>query len=235
MAEVLEISNRDLKLLAKLFKRAPLKMGAAGARVLNSMAFSLKNINFRVLEKELTIRSPGFVKSRLRVSMARTGPINTLEAEAGSITGDRFTGWKEQQYGTPVERKRTHTRYARGGSWQGKVRQGLRSRQKNPMYRMSDFNIKNAKNKKHRLIIFLQILDKKKISDRFDFPGYLGRMNSAVYQMKNGKIRGVYRGPSYKIQPQRIPWMDKSIDILLREYNPTDVWRQAVKYVFRLK
>lgn len=233
MAEEFQMSNRDLKLLIKLFKRAPLKMGAAGARVLNSMAFELKNINYRVLDKELTIRSPRFVKSRLRVNMARTGPINSIEAEAGSIYGDRFTGWKEQQEGGKPDRERVHTRYARGGTWHGTVRQKLRSRQKNPAWRMSDFNIKNAKNKKHRLIIYLQILDKKKIKDKFVFPGSLGRMRPTVYQMSNGKVRGVYN-PTGKA-PALVPWMDKSIDILLREFNPGTVWAQAVKYIFRLK
>ena len=175
------------------------------------------------------------MKSRVRVVKAGTGPINSIESEAGSIFSDRFSGWKEQQFGTESDRESVPSRFSRGGSWQSRMRVSLRSRQKNPMFRMSDFNITNAKNKKHRLIIYLQILDKRKIKQRFYFPGKLGKMQPTIYKRQGQKFRGV-SNPKQKLKKTaRIPWMDKSIDLLLKEVDPQAVWDRNIKFMFRFK
>ena len=233
MSDIFETSSPDLISLVRLFTKAPKKMQRVGSGVLNSQAFGLRTRMLKVLDKELTIRSPGFVKGRVRVVKSRPGPINSIQSESGSIFADRFTGWKEQQFGTESKRDRIPTRFSRGGTWRGKMRQGLRSRQKNPMWRMSDFNITNAKNKQHRLIIFLQILDKRNIKQRFSFPGVLGRMQPVVYRMVGGKIRGVYNPP--KRETKRVRWMDKSIDLLNKEVNLQQLWVKNTKFIFRLK
>lgn len=234
-ANTFSMSTRDLKALARLFKKSPRKMAQVAAGVLNTEAFGLRTSILKILDKEMTIRSPGFVKSRVRVVKARTGPINSIESETGSIFSDRFSGWKEQQFGTESDRESVPTRFSRGGSWQGRMRASLRSRQKNPLWRMSDFNITNAKNKKHRLIIYLQILDKRKIKQRFFFPGSLGKMRPTVYKRQGEKFRGV-SNPKQKLKKTaRIPWMDKSIDLLLKDVSPQAIWERNVKHVFRLK
>jgi hypothetical protein len=229
------IGENDLKALARLFKKSPRKMAQVASGVLNTEAFGLRTSILKILDKEMTIRSPGFVKSRVRVVKARIGPINSIESEAGSIFSDRFSGWKEQQEGIESERDNVPTRFSRGGSWQSKMRLSLRSRQKNPLFRMSDFNITNAKNKKHRLIIYLQILDKRKIKQRFFFPGSLGKMRPTVYKRQGQKFRGIYNPKRKLKKTTRIPWMDKSIDLLLREVDPQAIWERNVKHVFRLK
>ena len=235
MSDIFEMSFTDLITLQRLFNKAPKKMERVGSGVLNSQAFGLRSRILKVIDNEMSIRAPGFVKGKVRVVKSRPGPINSISSESGSIFADRFTGWIEQQFGTESKRKRVHTRSSRGGRWRGKVRQGLRSRQKNPMWRLSDFNIINAKNKKHRLIIFLQMLDKRKIKDRFSFPGELGKMRPTVFRMINGKIRGVYN-PSNKVRDtKRIRWMDKSIDLLNKELNIQRLWEKNIKFVFKLR
>lgn len=234
-SEMFSMSTRDLKALTGLFKKSPLKMGKVAAGVLNTEAFGLRTSILKTLDKEMTIRATGFVKSRVRVVKAKTGPINSIESESGSIFSDRFSGWKEQQFGTESKRDSVPTRFSRGGSWQSKMRMSLRSRQQNPLFRMSDFNISNAKNKKHRLIIYLQILDKKKIKQRFFFPGSLGKMNPTVYKRQGQKFRGIYNPKRKLKKTARIPWMDRSIDLLLKEVDPQSVWERNVKHVFRLK
>ncbi len=234
-ANTFSMSTGDLKALARLFKKSPRKMAKVASGVLNTEAFGLRTSILKILDKEMTIRSSGFVKRNVRVVKTRTGPINSIESEAGSIFADRFSGWKEQQFGTESDRESVPTRFSRGGSWQGRMRASLRSRQKNPMWRMSDFNITNAKNKKHRLIIYLQILDQRKIKQRFFFPGNLGKMRPIVYKRRGQKFRGVYNPKQKLRKTARIPWMDKSIDLLLKEVDPQAIWERNVKFVFRLK
>ena len=234
-SEIFSMSTKDLKALARLFKKSPLKMGKVAAGVLNTEAFGLRTSILKVFDKEMTIRSPGFVKSRVRVVKARTGPINSIESEAGSVFADRFDGWKEQQYGTKSQRKLVPTKFSRGGDWSGKVKSGFRSQPKNPMWKISDFGISNAKNKKHRLIIYLQILDKQKKGKRFFFPGSMGKMNAGIYKNMDGSIRGIKNPRSRVAATRRFKWMDKSLVKLRKEINPQETWERNVKFVFRLK
>ena len=235
MSDMFQMTSPDLIRLESLFRKAPKKMQAVVAGVLNSQAFGLRTRILKTLHKEMTIRAPGFVKGRVRVVKTRSGPINAMESEAGSIFGDRFDGWKTQQFGTASERKRVHTRFSRGGNWRGKVRQKLRSKQSNPLWQMSDFNIDNAKNEKHRMIIFLQMLDKRNIKDRFAFPGQLGKMNKNIFKMVRGKVKGVSHRSNEVAKTRRIRWMDKSIDLLNKEVNPQKLWEKNVKFIFKLR
>ena len=234
-ANTFSMSTGDLKALARLFKKSPRKMAQVAAGVLNTEAFGLRTSILKVLDKEMTIRSPGFVKSRVRVVKARTGPINSIESESGSIFGDRFDGWKSSQFGTSSLRKWVPSKFSRGGTWRQKVRLGMRHRQGKKIYKISDFHITNAKNKEHRLIIYLQMLDKRKIKDRFLFPGELGRMNEGDYTLRNGKIRGIHHRKEEVKRTKRTKWMDKSIDVLLKEVDPQAIWERNVKHVFRFK
>ena len=234
-ADTFSMLTGDLKALARLFKKSPLKMGKVAAGVLNTEAFGLRTSILKTLDKEMTIRSHGFVKSRVRVVMARTGPIDSLQSESGSIFADRFDGWKSSQFGTEGLRKWVPSKFSRGGTWRRKVRLGMRHGQGKKIYKMSDFHITNAKNKQHRLIIYLQMLDKRKIKDRFLFPGDLGRMNEGDYTMKNGKIRGIHHRKEEVKRTKRTMWMDKSIDLLLKEVDPQSIWERNVKHVFRLR
>ena len=110
-AQMFSMSKKDLNLLTGLFKKSPRKMAQVASGVLNSEAFGLRTSILKTLDKEMTIRSAGFVKRNVRVVKARTGPINSIEAEAGSVFADRFTGWKEQQFGTKPDRERVATRF----------------------------------------------------------------------------------------------------------------------------
>lgn len=231
---IFQHSAPNLILLKRLYKKAPKKMQKVTAGVLNSEAFTLRTSILEVLKKEMIIRSPGFVKKNVRVVKAKPGPVQNQVAESGSIFADRFTGWKEQQTGETGKQKSVASKFARGGSWQGRIRPSLRRRQSNPLWRSSDFNIRNASSEKHRMIIFLQILDQRKIKDRFFMPYSLGRMNAgAIFQIRGRKIKGLYRKKTKKTR--HIKWMDKSIDLLLKEVNILKLWEKNIRFVFKLK
>jgi len=232
--DIFEMSAPDLILLRRMYKKAPKKMERVIAGVINSEAFAMRPIILETLDKDMIIRSPGFVKKHVVVNKAIPGPIKNQIAEVGSIYGDRFTGWEEQQFGDKGKQKSVASKFARGGQWQGKIRQKLRRRQSNPLWRPSDFNIRNAVSEKHRLIIFLQMLDQRRIKDRFFMPDDLGKMRGGVvYKMQSRKIKGVYRKKTRKSRQTR--WMDRSIDILLKEINILKIWEKNVKFVFKLK
>lgn len=233
-SDAFQMSSPDLVLLERLFRKAPKKMQAAGSGVLNSQAFGLRMSILKTLEREMTIRSVGFVKGRVRVAKAKSGPINSIEAEAGSIFGDRFDGWRAQQLGTKSERKVVHTKFSRGGSWAGKVFSRHRNTKQNPMHKISDFNITNAKNKKHRLIIYLQMLNKAP-RKRFLFPGRLGKMKPGAYKRVAGNMRGVWTPRSMVSETRRIKWMDISMKSFRRELNLQQLWDKNIKFMFRLK
>lgn len=230
--DAFSFSATDMILLRKMFKKAPMKMRRVTAGVLTGQAFAMRPVIFKVLNKEMEIRSPRFVRSKVRVEKARSTTINAQSSKAGSIFSDRFTGWKEQQFGKESKEAKIYTRFSRGGSWAGKVRPKLRRRQTNPLWRPSDFNIR-ARSEKHRLIIFLQMLDKKKITDRFFMPDKLGRMQRGIYKMERGRIRRVSKDEFQK--PRKIAWMDKSIDLLLREVNIKELYADNVRHVFKLR
>lgn len=231
---IFQHSAPNLILLKRLCEKAPKKMQKVTAGVLNNEAFTLRTSILKVLKKEMIIRSPGFVKKNVRVVMAKPGPVQNQVAESGSIFAARFTGWKEQQTGEYGKQKKVASKFARGGSWQGRIRPSLRRKQSNPLWRPSDFNIKNSSSEKHRLIIFLQMLKQRKIRDRFYMPRGLGQMDGGViYKMQSSKIRGVYRKKTKK--SRQIKWMDKSIDLLLKEVNILKLWEKNIRFVFRLK
>lgn len=232
--DIFQMSAPDLILLRRMYKRAPKKMQRVVAGVLNTEAFEMRPIILKIIDSDMIIRSPGFVKKHVVVSKAVPGPIRNQQAEVGSTFGERFTGWEEQQFGDKGKQKSVASKFARGGQWQGKIRQKLRRQQSNPLWRPSDFNIRNAVSEKHRLIIFLQMLNQRRIKDRFYMPDRLGEMTGgAVYKMQSGNIRGVYRKKTRKTSVTR--WMDRSIDFLLKEINILKIWDKNVKFVFKLK
>ena len=225
-------SSADMILLRKLFKRSPRQMQRVTAGVLNDQAFQMRPVIFKVLSRNMEIRDTRFAKSRIRVDKARPTSINSQSSEVGSIFSDRFTGWEEQQTGKQSKGAKVYTKFSRRGSWSNKVRQNLRRRQKNPLWRPSDFNIK-AKSERHRLIVFLQMINSKRITDRFFMPDKLGRMTRGIYTMNKGKIRKIVEDKFQK--PHKIAWMDKSIDQMLRSFNIKKSYAENVERVFRLR
>ena len=224
-------SAADMILLRKLFKKAPRQMRRVVAGVLNGQAFAMRPVIFKVLNKEMEIRSPGFVMGKIRVQKATATAINTQSSKAGSIFARGFTGWKEQQFGEESDTQKMYTKFSRGGGWKGKVQGRMRGNTK--LWRPSDFNIKNANSERHRMIIFLQMLTAREITDRFLMPTRVGKMKNGIYRMERGTIKKVRKDESYK--PHKIDWMNKSIKLLEREVNIKELFANNVRHVFKLR
>ena len=227
-----QFSAPDLINLRSLWKRAPKKMRAVSAGVLNSQAFALKKIILRVLDDEIIIRRSGFVKRQVKVDKARSVPIDRQVAEAGSVFAKGFDGWEELEFGDRGKQKFVATRFARGGGWEGRIKPRFKVNRANPPKRISDFRIENARDKQHRLVIFLNIMRTRKES--FAIPRKIGAMEPGTkYIFNNGRIKSISRPKTKK--SRRIKWMTKSINLLTREVNILKLWEKNFKFIFRLR
>ena len=229
--DAFSFSATDMILLRKMFKKAPRKMRRVTAGVLTGQAFAMRLVIFRVLNKEMEVRSPGFARKNIRVEKARASTINTQSSKAGSIFARGFTGWKEQQFGKESKEAKVYTKFSRGGSWKGKVKQKFRSNTK--LWRPSDFNIKNATGERHRMIIFLQMLEARSITDRFLMTNRVGKMKIGIYRMERNTIKKIKKDELHK--PRKIDWMNKSISLLQREVNIKELYADNVRHVFKLR
>ena len=116
------------------------------------------------IQESMTIRDPRFVKGSLRVERAKlVKPV----AEVGSIERDRFTGWKEQEKGTPSPKDRKQTLTARRSNWKHRVAPRFRLKPgKKKFIRPTDMKLKNRP--KHMRYFLLRLARK-----RYKQPFYL--------------------------------------------------------------
>lgn len=114
--DFLRMDLREFGKLALFFEQFPVEARAATAQFLNDMGFLAKANTPTVLAEHMHIRNQKFVGSRIRVEKTTAKPIAEQRVTVGSIPGDRFTGWIEQQRGVDPERSRTFSLLARGGN-----------------------------------------------------------------------------------------------------------------------
>lgn len=122
MAEMFQMTTKDFKSLQRFFQQSPKTFTHAARSVLNSFAFGTKEETAIEVNRLMHVRNPGFVRSSIRVNMARGTNIGSMFSEAYTIKKGAFTGWREQETGSRTQLKRQISKAARGGSWAGKVR-----------------------------------------------------------------------------------------------------------------
>lgn len=115
--DFLRMDFREFSKLARFFEQFPVEARAACAQFLNDIGFLAKANTPLVLalSGHMHIRNQKFVGSRIRVQKTTAKPIDQQRVLVGSVAGDRFTGWIEQQRGVEPERSRTFSLLARGG------------------------------------------------------------------------------------------------------------------------
>jgi hypothetical protein len=114
MAGMFDIKFPDFKKMFKELERISIQAATAS---INDLAVEARKISFDTLDEEYLIRSPQFVKLRLKVGKkARPSEdIDRMNAEVGSTFFHGFTGWEEPA-GKPDRRTKTITLNARGGN-----------------------------------------------------------------------------------------------------------------------
>ena len=121
----------------------------ATAFTLNDMAERDSKKSSDILKRDLTVRTPKFFEpaktnkkttSGFKLRTARvSASIKRQFSEAGSVKRPRFTGWRENQYGTKQNRSSISTSFARGNNQKKVVKRSLRLDKMNNAPKDSDF------------------------------------------------------------------------------------------------
>lgn len=199
----LEIDDREFK--RKLEKFSKNKFENFVRKNINDLLFDIKKFTITDrsggMQKQFTIRQRGLLRSHLHVQKA-IGVIGYF----GSIESPRFTGWSEQQKGTPVKRDHVvHTRHARGPSAKRKLREKFRRNAPSENLLRYD-TVKGATGSYRQMVTAnLARLRRKKYTGPVTLPIPFGKRKPGIYKMlKSGKLKIMEIWE--KKQPDRKNW-----------------------------
>lgn len=205
----------SIKQFEKMMQRIPKELPKVVAATLNKQAFDMKfKYMPEALQDAFVIRSPKFMNRQLRVNMAKKNkdPGNNF-AEAGSIGGDRFTGWEEQQLGKVPEKKRTATiDEARSGDFSKKQRPVTRLKRGNKFRRLSNFA---GKTKKQQLFNMLNVT--REIKERFivrNGEGNVFNLPDGVYGWREKSLKMLQSFKTPKVH--KVDWLGDSVKRLFK-------------------
>jgi hypothetical protein len=220
------IDQTDLKQLEKYFKDSPRLLQPITANVLTTLAFDVRKLYLRNIERSMIMRNRKFVESSLRVQKARSGPIERQIAYSGSVERPRFTGWREQQYGQSPRTKRAITTAGRRGSKRHTAISKARLKTSNKFYKPQQFA---GSNMHSRFMFMMRVLNTRGggeiIIDR-SIAIRKGKLQPGLYQLKNHKFQ---RLQVFGINKSiKIPWMSKSNQQLKFSTNLTKLYRNSL-------
>lgn len=111
-----DVDLTEVNGLRDWYRGQPKMIQKGGAMLLNRYAWGTRDESVKQIGRLMVVRNLSFVNSRLRVTQcSMSTPIDRQQAIAGSIAGKRFSGWTEQELGTPTSRKRVSTLASRAG------------------------------------------------------------------------------------------------------------------------
>jgi len=155
----------------------------------NDILFDLRNFALTSsmgISKEFTIRNKGLVRSHIKIKKA-FGLIGYF----GSISSNRFSGWKEQQYGSRTKRKyKVHTENARGSAGRRTLQTKYRRKHgaRNLLRTVGD--VHGTGSYRQMITANLAMLRRKKESGPVELPIQFGNMKPGIYNLlKSGKMK----------------------------------------------
>ena len=220
-----DFNASDLILLRRFYKKSPKLFGRSVVSTINSVAFETRTALIDTISDQMTVRDNRFVSRQMKVDMAKGVDIRTATATVGSIAGDRFSGWIEQETGKKPEKNRTATLLARGGSDVNRIRPRNRLKSSKRLIKISDFQIKARR--QHRLIIFLQMMSQQK--NAFLMPRRYKGMKRGVYVVRRKKIHRIHTVEPMKVRKD--PWMKPTIRKTLSEKDMRKAWASNITKV----
>jgi hypothetical protein len=225
--DMFQIKSKDLKRLKKFYKKAPRQFGIAAAGVLNDFAFGIRTAQNDAINRRMVVRNSKFVSSSIRVKKARGTRLNSMHSETGSIRRPRFSGWEEAELGKRSKRKKTATRFGRGGTNKGILKPSFRMKPSARFKKPSDFPGKSQ----HRKVINMINAMKKKTSRPFIITG-TRRFSSGLYKFQNRNIRQIQKFKNRK-QPKRIKWHTEAKQEYFRSISIRQVWAKNINRALR--
>ena len=218
------VDRSELKKFQALLKKAPGKMKWAVREVANSQAFAARVLYPEELNRSMTVRSKGFVKSSFRVLKADSSGT----AYTGSVKRDRFTGWAEQLIGKKTDRTRVPTLAARGGSFQRKITGSARMRSNNKFKKRQHYRARSPAASARRMVAVLR-------NTRHTKPFIIKGHNNApdgLYRIKSKRLVMLQNFESDGVQPKRDEFMQRANRRMDKEFNVRRAWANAFKKVF---
>lgn len=231
MSEIFKIDNSDLVDLMKWYRTAPKQFLRGSASMLNDLAFGLKPVAYKQLDKDMVIRNPRFVSGSIRIK--RADPRDSLDRQesiVGSIFRGKFSGWEEQEFGTRANKSRTHSLLSRGGTETGQVRRGTRLRQGANFPTPRDYP---GKNSNHRAIVMMIILNRERYRKPFVIIGHRSISDGLYQWASKGKLAQLQEFKSEGIRPKRTRWMSKARKAFLSSVNIKALWTKNIKFITR--
>jgi hypothetical protein len=212
------IDLHEVNGLRKWYGKQPSRMRVASAHMLNHFAFGTRTQAISVIGKTMTVRNPRFVARQVRVTKASTSsPVTVQKSLTGSVAMQRFSGWVEQEKGTPTNRKRFATLAGRSG---------VKTKQIRPVARLKPANE----------VITIQSSGYKPRGGVSNYAGFIAmlmrkgenrliRVKGILLKRKRSKLELVQ--VLRKKQPKRIPWLRTARANYFRATNVDKLWEKT--------
>lgn len=226
--------KQQLQLLA-FYQRAPRQFAVASGMYLNNLAFGTRDQAIETIQREMTVRSPAFVKRSIIVNRANfRQSLNSQRSEVGSIERPRFSGWIEQETGKKTKRKRAFLMEARGNQKKKRARPSARLKPSNTVLKPGDMGSAsaNVKNAHHRAQIFLSWTFRNKWRKPFMMSGHK-RIKSGLYKWKGNKLRKLQTFTPRHIQPKKVRWLTLSRLRYTATLNNSNEWARVIDRTLR--
>jgi hypothetical protein len=216
------IDLHEIDGIRRWYGRQPHMVRTACGRMLNEFAFGTRLRAIRKIDDLMTVRNPKFVASRIRVTKANIGAAVAAQASwTGSVAGPRFTGWTEQEKGTPSKRNRFSTLAGRGGSEQKQMRHAIRLKPKHEVVTADhpDYQPKGGKTSG-----FVAMLMRKKETR-------MVRIKGSFYKRNRKRLQLVQEMKPR--QPKRKRWLRQARAEYFRRTDIQALWRRIVTPLMR--
>ena len=226
MGKAFIFDSKELKQWRFFYREFPKIYERAQINTLNNLAFQGRQKALEEVDKNMTIRSPAFVKGSMRFQKAN---LNKPESEFGSIKRNRFSGWEEQQTGKQTERTRVQTLQARRRNWKNRVAPRARLKPGNKFIRPKDLKLDKLGNNK--IPAFLDRLDRVSYKQPFFIPVRYKRLQRGIYLFVNKKIRRLQSFDPKKVQPKKDEWMTRAVGSLGE--NLVDAYKEGLEFAYK--
>lgn len=218
----IQIDFSELKGLQRWYGDQPRLVRIATGRMLNDFAFGTRTLAIREINDTMIVRNPKFVAGRIRVTKAReSAPTNRQIAITGSMATARFSGWTEQELGTPQVRTRFASLAGRGGSETKPIRHVVRLKPRNSVVTREDYQMKSG----HTNRQFFAAAKRKKENRLLKVNGKLFKRKRLRFELVQ-----VLKRPK---APKRNMWLKNSGDKYFRGVNLNAKWARITSALVR--
>lgn len=234
MATIFDYNDRAFKEFSKFYNKAPSRARKASARMLSKFAFGTRNEAIIEINRTMSVRNKRFVARGMRFQNARPTNIDNQFSVAGSISGNRFSGWKENYEGSRDNRTRTHSLLSRSGSWKKKIKPSVRMKPARDFLSISDFS-KETSRSSNPNAVFLALMKKKKKNKAFIMKKRYKGLKKGVYKYTGRKLKRLIDLEPKSRSVKRNRWLDTARNRFFAKNNLDELWKEAISDLFKSK